>query len=122
MAEKLTELFQWMWMKEAIQKECNDAFIIHLVYKRKGNTQVCDNHRGIYLSFAGIQLNHLSVHLDPAGILQESQCGFVKGSGTIYMIFTARQFREKCQEQNVDLHMNFVDLNKAFYTVGRDGI
>ena len=121
-AEKLTELFQWMWMKEAIQQEFNDAFIIHLVYKRKGNTQVCDNHRGSSLSFAGIQLNHLSVHLDPAEILQESQCGFMKDSGTIDMIFTARQFRKKCHEQNVDLYMNFVDLNKAFNTVGRDGI
>ena len=36
------------------------------------------------------------------------------------MIFTARQLQEKCQEQNVDLHMTFVDLPKAFDTVSRD--
>ena len=38
------------------------------------------------------------------------------------MIFTARQLQEKCQEQNVDLYMTFVDLIKAFDTVSRDGL
>ena len=38
------------------------------------------------------------------------------------MIFTARQLQEKCQEQNVDLFMTFVDLTKAFDTVSRDGL
>ena len=33
------------------------------------------------------------------------------------MIFTARQLQEKCQEQNVDLYMTFVDLTKAFNIV-----
>ena len=48
MAEKLTELFQFMWRKEAIPQDFKDASIIHL-YKRKGNPQVCNNHRGIFL-------------------------------------------------------------------------
>ena len=30
------------------------------------------------------------------------------------MIFSARQLQEKCQEQNVGLHMTFVDLTEAF--------
>ena len=40
------------------------------------------------------------------------------------MIFTARQQQEKCQEQNVDLHvyMTFVGITKAFDTVSRDGL
>ena len=53
MAEKLTELFPCMWRKEAFPQDFKDASIIHL-YKRKGNPQVCDNHRGIsLLSIAG---------------------------------------------------------------------
>ena len=36
------------------------------------------------------------------------------------MIFTARQLQKKCQEQNVELNMTFVDLTKTFYTVSRD--
>ena len=53
MTEKLTELLQCMWRKEAILQDFKDASIIHL-YKRKGNPQVCDNHRGFsLLSIAG---------------------------------------------------------------------
>ena len=116
-----------MWRTEAIPQDFKDASIIHL-YKRKGNPQVCDNHRGIsLLSIAGkilakILLNRLNVHLVQAGFIPESQCWFRKDRGTIDMIFTARQLQEKCQEQNVDLYMTFVDLTKAFYTVSRDGL
>ena len=38
------------------------------------------------------------------------------------MIFTARQLQEKCQEQNMDLYMAFVDLTKAFDTVSGEGL
>ena len=92
------------------------------------NPQVCDNHRGIsLLSIAGkilakILLNRLNTHLDQAGLIPESQCGFRKDRGTIDMIFTARQLQEKCQEQNVDLYMTVVDLTKALDTVSRDGL
>ena len=125
MAEKLTELFQCMWRKEAIPQDFKDASMIHL-YKRNGNPQVCDNHRGIsLLSIAGkilakILWNRLNAHLDQAGLIPESQCGFRKDRGTIDMIFKAKQLQEKCQEQNVDLYMTFVDLTKAFDTVSRD--
>ena len=88
--------------------------------------KVCDNHRCFsLLSIAGkilakILLNRLNAHLDLAGLILESQCGFRKDRVTIDMIFTARQLQEKCQEQNVDLYMTFVDLTKAFDTVSRD--
>ena len=52
-AKKMTELFHIMWRKEANPQELKDASIIHL-FKRKGNPQLCDNHRGIsLLSIAG---------------------------------------------------------------------
>ena len=69
-----------------------------------------------------ILLNRLNAHLDQAGLIPESQCGFRNERGTIDMIFTARQLQEKCQKQNVDLYMTFVDLTKAFDTVSRDGL
>ena len=92
---KLTDLFQSMWNQEKIPQEFKDASIVHL-YKRKGNRQVCDNHRGIsLLSIAGkilarILLNRLTVHLEQ-GLLPESQCGFRRNRGTVDMIFAARQ-------------------------------
>ena len=51
--EKPTELFQSFWKQGSIPQQLKDASIVHL-YKRKGNRQVCDNHRGIsLLSIAG---------------------------------------------------------------------
>ena len=118
-AKKMAELFHIMWRKEAIPQEFKDVSIMHL-FKRKGNPQLCDNHRGIsLLSITGkvlarVLLNRLNEHLEQSGLLPESQCGFRKDRGTIDMIFTARQLQEKCQEQNMDLYMTFVDLTKAF--------
>ena len=99
-AEKLTELFHIMWRKEAIPQEFKDATIIHL-FKRKGNPQVCDNHRGNSLlsnagkSLARVLLNRLNEQLEQSGLLPESQCGFKKDRGTVDMIFTARKLQDR---------------------------
>ena len=116
-----------MLKKEAISQEFKDATIIHL-FKRKGDPQVCDNHRGIsLLSIAGkilarVLVNRLNGHLERSELLPECRVDSGKNRGTIDMIFTARQLQEKCQEQNVDLYMTFVDLTKAFDTVSREGL
>ena len=97
-----------MCRKEAIPQDFKDASIIHQ-YKRKGNPQVCEKHRGIsLLSTAGkilakSLLNPLNAHLEQAGLIPESQCGFRKDRGTIDMILTAGPI----QEQNVDRYMTF---------------
>ena len=115
-----------MYRKEAIKQEFKDVSIIHL-YKRKGNPEVYDNHRGIsVLSIAGKilanSMNRLNMHLDQAGLIPERQCRFRKDRGTTDMIFKARQFQENCQKQHVDLYMTFVDLIKAFDNVSRDDL
>ena len=123
---KLHQLFLLIWQYETVPQDFKDASIVHL-YKRKGNRQTCDNHRGIsLLSIAGkilarILLNRLNAHLEK-GLLPESQCGFRKERGTIDMIFAARQLQEKCQEQNTDLYSTYIDLTKAFDTVSREGL
>eukprot|EP00745_Piridium_sociabile_P007473 TRINITY_DN1490_c1_g1_i7.p1 TRINITY_DN1490_c1_g1~~TRINITY_DN1490_c1_g1_i7.p1 ORF type:complete len:702 (-),score=160.58 TRINITY_DN1490_c1_g1_i7:112-2217(-) len=123
---QLSDMFRTMWTQGKIPQEFKDASIIHL-YKRKGNRQDCNNHRGIsLLSIAGkilarVLLNRLTVHLEQ-GLLPESQCGFRRGRSTVDMIFAARQLQEKCQEQNVSLYTTFVDLTKAFDTVSREGL
>ncbi|BHF84965.1 hypothetical protein SprV_1002812000 [Sparganum proliferum] len=44
--DHLTVLFQEMWRQGEVPQDFKDATIVHL-YKRKGNRQICDNHRGI---------------------------------------------------------------------------
>ncbi|BHF70267.1 hypothetical protein SprV_0301331700 [Sparganum proliferum] len=124
--DHLTALFQEMWRQGEVPQDFKDATIVHL-YKRKGNRQVCDNHRGISLLniagkiFARIPLNRLNNHLEQ-GLLPESQCGFRRHRGTTDMIFAARQLQEKCQEMRTHLYSTFVDLTKAFDTVNREGL
>nr|VZI06582.1 unnamed protein product [Spirometra erinaceieuropaei] len=124
--DHLTALFQEMWRQGEVPQDFKDATIVHL-YKRKGNRQVCDNHRGISLLniarkiVARILLNRLNNHLKQ-GLLPESQCGFRRHRGTTDMIFAARQLQEKCQEMRTHLYSTFVDLTKAFDTVNREGL
>ncbi|BHF76577.1 hypothetical protein SprV_0501967500 [Sparganum proliferum] len=124
--DHLTALFQEMWCQGEVPQDFKDATIVHL-YKRKGNRQVCDNHRGISLLniagkiFARILLNRLNNQLEQ-GFLPESQCGFRRHRGTTDMIFAARQLQEKCQEMWTHLYSTFVDLTKAFDSVNREGL
>ena len=48
LTDKLLTLIQLIWEKEQLPQDFKDATIIHL-YKRKGNRQAYDNHRGISL-------------------------------------------------------------------------
>ncbi|VDM05989.1 unnamed protein product, partial [Schistocephalus solidus] len=123
----------------------HDATIVHL-YKRKGNRQLCDNHRGISLLniavkiFANFLLNRLNGHLENGllrkanfllnrlnghlenGLLPESQCGFRRNRGTSDMIFAASQLQEKYKKRRNHLYTTFMDLTKAFDTVIWDGL
>uniref|UniRef100_A0A2C9LNM3 Reverse transcriptase domain-containing protein n=1 Tax=Biomphalaria glabrata TaxID=6526 RepID=A0A2C9LNM3_BIOGL len=122
---KLTEIYQIMWEQKKLPQEFKDASI-HL-YKRKGNRQLYDNHCGISLLciagkvLARVLLNRLQHHLE-TGLLQESQCGFMRGRGTVDMICAVRQLQEKCREQNSNFYTVFVDLTKAFDKVSREGL
>nr|VZI38510.1 unnamed protein product [Spirometra erinaceieuropaei] len=124
--DHLTALFQEMWRQGEVPQDFKDATVVHL-YKRKGNLQVCDNHRGISLLniagkiFARILLNRRNNRLEQ-GLLPESQCGFRRHRGTTDMIFATRQLQEKCQEMRTHLYSTFVDLTKAFDTVNRKGL
>nr|VZI06546.1 unnamed protein product [Spirometra erinaceieuropaei] len=115
-----------MWYQGKVPQDFKDTTIVHL-YKRKGNRQVCDNHRGISLLnitgkiFVRILLRRLNNRLEQ-GLLPESQCGFRRHRGTMDMIFAARQLQEKCQEIRTHLYSTFVDLTKAFDTVNREGL
>ncbi|BHF60408.1 hypothetical protein SprV_0100337300 [Sparganum proliferum] len=124
--DHLTVLFQEMWRQGEVPQDFKDATIVHL-YKRKGNRQLCDNHRGISLLniagkiFARIPLNRLNNHPEQ-GLLPERQCGFGRHRGTTDIIFAAHQLQEMCQEMRTHLYTTFVDLTKAFDTVNREGL
>ncbi|BHF57146.1 hypothetical protein SprV_0100008700 [Sparganum proliferum] len=122
--DHLTALSQEMWRQGKVPQDFKDAMIVNL-YKRKGNRQLCENHRGISLLsiagkiFARILLNRLNNHLEQ-GLLPGSQCGFRRHRGTTDMIFAARQLQGKCQEMRTHLYSTFLDPTKAFDTANRE--
>ncbi|XP_063531447.1 uncharacterized protein LOC134742328 [Cydia strobilella] len=113
------------WDEGTIPQDMRDADVITL-YKGKGDRGDCNNYRGISLlsiagkAFAKVVLRRLNTLA--SRIFPESQCGFRAGRSTNDMIFTLRQLQEKSREHRVPLYMAFVDLNKAFDTVSRDGL
>ena len=106
-------------MKEQLPKNFKDASIIH-IYKRKGNWQACDNHRGISLFsilgniLARVLPNRLKNHLEH-GL-------FRKERGTVDVVFTTIQVQEKCWNGTLTSHSTYVRLTKAFATVSRNGL
>ena len=116
---------QPIWVKEHLPQDFKYTFIIH-IYKRKENGRACDNHSGISLLLisgkiiARVFLNHLNNHLEHR-LIPEIECSFRKERGAIYMLFAARQQKDKCQKHNTDLYSTYVDLIQAFYMVSRDG-
>ena len=126
-AEELLRLFTLIWEEGKVPQDFRDADLVHL-YKNKGDSKCCDNHRGISLLcivgkiFARLQLNRLSDHIYNMGLIPESQCGFRPGRGTVDMVFSLRQIQEKCRLYSVDLYLLFIDLTKAFDTINRPGL
>jgi hypothetical protein len=49
----------------------------------------------------------------------ENQFGFMLGRSTLEVIFLIRQLMDRCREQEKDMHMIFIDLEKAYDKVAR---
>ncbi|XP_045449679.1 uncharacterized protein LOC123658286 [Melitaea cinxia] len=113
------------WEKGYIPQDMRDANIITL-YKGKGDRGDCNCYRGISLLsivgklFGRVVLGRIQKLANR--VYPESQCGFRAQRSAIDMVFTLRQLQEKSREQNIPLFVAFVDLNKAFDTVSRDGL
>ena len=93
------------------------------LFKGKGSILECSNYRGIKLISHTLKLleriidQRLLIHIVDLGNIQ---FGFRRGRSTMDPVFAFKILQEKYREKQKDLHMVFVDLEKAYDNVPRD--
>ena len=92
------------------------------LYKGKGNVTECTNYRGIKLMCHGMKLYESLVKYILRQVIEISSTryGSQQGKSTTEPIFALRMMQEKHLEKRKNLHMIFVDLEKAYDLVPRD--
>ncbi|KAK3527104.1 hypothetical protein QTP86_010820 [Hemibagrus guttatus] len=117
----LTRLCIIAWWSGTVPLDWAIGMVVPLF--RKGDRRVCSNYRGItLLSLPGkVYSRVLERRVQPLvkPWIQEEQCGFRPGRGTLDQLYTLHRVFEGLWEFAQPVHMCFVDLEKAFDRVPR---
>ena len=93
------------------------------IYKQKGDPLECNNFRGIILLSHTLKLWERVVESRLRKMvchISERQYGFQPGKSTIQPLFCLRMLQEKHRVSGKELHVVFVDLEKAYDSVPRE--
>ncbi|MEL7181936.1 MAG: reverse transcriptase family protein, partial [Pseudomonadota bacterium] len=117
----LTRLCNIAWKSGAVPLDWQTGVVVPLF--KKGDRRVCSNYRGITLLslpgkvYAGVLEKRVRSIVESQ--IQEEQCGFRPGRGTLDQLYTLTRVLEGTWEFAQPVHMCFVDLEKAFDRVPR---
>jgi Reverse transcriptase (RNA-dependent DNA polymerase) len=91
------------------------------IFKNKGDIQSCTNYKRIKLMSHIMKLweRVIEHRLRKLITVSKNQFGFMPGRFTMEVIFLIRQIMERHREQK-DLHMIFIDLEKAYDKIPRN--
>ncbi|GJS59760.1 retrovirus-related pol polyprotein LINE-1 [Tanacetum coccineum] len=92
------------------------------IFKNKGDAQVCNNYRGIKLLSHTMKLweRVIEKRQRRETTVSENQFSFMPGQSSVEAIYLIKSLIKKYRERQKDLHMAFLDLEKAYDNVPRE--
>ncbi|KAK3567863.1 hypothetical protein QTP86_027338 [Hemibagrus guttatus] len=117
----LTRLCNIAWRSGTVPLDWATGVVVPLF--KKGDRRVCSNYGGITLLslpgkvYSQVLERRVRPLVEPR--IQEEQCGFRPGRGTLDQLYTLHRVLEGSWEFAQPVHMCFVDLEKAFDCVPR---
>jgi hypothetical protein len=119
----LTKLFNIIFGSNKIPDEWRRSILVP-IFKNKRDVQNCTNYRWIKLMSHIMKLweRIIEHRLREVTNVTENQFGFMLGRSTMETIFLIRQLMKRCREQKKDMHVIFIDLEKAYDKVPRNVI
>uniref|UniRef100_A0A3B3QGI4 Reverse transcriptase domain-containing protein n=1 Tax=Paramormyrops kingsleyae TaxID=1676925 RepID=A0A3B3QGI4_9TELE len=117
----LTHICSIAWTSGAVPLDWQNGVVVPIF--KKGDRRVCSTCRGITLLslpgkvYLGVLERKVCRIVEPR--IQEEQCGFRPGRGTVDQLYTLGRVLEGAWEFAQPVYMCFVDLEKAFDRVPR---
>uniref|UniRef100_A0A8C6Q2D3 Reverse transcriptase domain-containing protein n=1 Tax=Nothobranchius furzeri TaxID=105023 RepID=A0A8C6Q2D3_NOTFU len=116
----LTRLCNIAWSSGVVPVEWQTRVVVPIF--KKGDLRVCCNYRGITLSLPGKVYSKVlerRVQSIVESQIEEEQCGFRPGRGTVDQLHTLARVMEGAWEFAQPIHTCFVDLERAYDRVPR---
>ena len=119
--ESKSEVLNMVWDEEKIPSDWEWSYVVP-IFKGNGSSANFGNYRGIKVLENCMKTYDriLDKRLREQIKIDESQCGFMPGKGTVDPLVIMIQRQEKVLEGNQKQYIAFVDLEKAYDRVPRD--